>query len=135
MGEYGHANVVELEDATTARVRELSVLQAGWAGAGSVAINRDALARASAAVERVKLLVPSQRLPQIVPCADGSVQIELHGTDGCFEMYFEVDGSISAWWHELASDAEFVAEGREADLLLERWAIRPAAWKPVAFAA
>ena len=123
------------DDSAGERFVAISKLLHGWDGGKADPINPDALARAKRLVEFASSLPGKNGPPAIVPCADGSIQIEWHLPDSRFEMYLETDGSASAWWHDRASDKETEAENSLAEVLLGRWAVREAAWSTVAIAA
>lgn len=62
--------------------------------------------------------------PFVVPCEDGSLQLEWHTSTTEFEFYFRADGSYAAWVRDLQNDYELEAEGAKAIELLGRWASR-----------
>lgn len=66
--------------------------------------------------------VTSPSAPYIVPCADGSLQLEWHLKSTELELYFEKDGSLSAWVHNRETGNEIDAEGAAARELFFRWA-------------
>lgn len=131
----GNGNMLGKKRTVSEQLNRLARLQPGWDGGASAPISREALGQVQNAINEVKRLSPFERDPAIVPCADGSLQIEWHLEDSSFEMYFETDGSVSAWWHDRLSDDEWDEEGSTAFALLAHWAVRDAAWPVRAIAA
>jgi hypothetical protein len=110
-------------------------LEDGWAGAGSRKIAEASLVQAERALDGFRQLNPYARAPLIVPCPDGSTQIEYHGPEGSFEMYFEVDGEVAAWWSDFANNREFDKTGSDAYNLFWAWTVRPESWATMSIAA
>ena len=100
----------------------------GWAGSGSAAVPNHLLSVALNAVGTAQQLAPHRQLPAILPCSDGSVQIEWHEVDGAFEMYFEIDGTIQAWAVDRETGQEYDVEGAAAFNLMTDWITRSRSW-------
>lgn len=82
----------------------------------------------SIAIKAVSLLdlamqrVPCPTAPFIVPCADGRLQLEWHLKSTEFELYFETNGTLSAWAHNRETGYEVEETGPAARDLFLRWA-------------
>lgn len=100
------------------RFNRLRSFGAGWAGEGSRAICPIAIFKASRALD-IALEGNSQPvLPSIVPVADGGLQLEWHGSEYDFEIYFGPDDSVTAIWEDRTSGIETEKDGNAAlDLL------------------
>ena len=100
------------------RFNRLRSFKADWAGEGSQAICPVAIFRASRALD-IALEGNSQPvLPSIVPVADGGLQLEWHGPEYDFEIYFGPDDSVTAIWEDRTSGVETEKDGNAAlDLL------------------
>jgi hypothetical protein len=122
-------NLVKTEDDLTQKISALKALAPGWSGRGSGPIIEQSLNGAVQALQFAESVSPAGTHLALVPCPDGSVQIETHLLDSAFEMYFETDGSVSAWWLNKESGEEKEADGADATRLLGQWAVRPAAWR------
>jgi hypothetical protein len=117
-------------------LQRLRSIHPEWDGPNFARVPESLIMKAKESVHTVLSLNPMEALPGIVPCADGSLQIEWHKADSKFEMYFETDGSIGSWWYDAASGKEFEADDdAEARLMLSNWAVRDAAWEMNAIAA
>jgi hypothetical protein len=89
-------------------------LGAGWDGPNSVPISKVAVNTAQTILEPVLASAEYQNAPFIVPCSDGSLQLEWHTVDTEIELHVDVDGSLSLWVHDRLTGAEFETEGPSA---------------------
>jgi len=117
------------------RLKYIGSLESGWDGHLSAPISKISISNARHVIALVREIAPFEKDPAIVPCADGSLQIEWHLVDSRFEMYFENDGSVGAWWDDRSTGREFEAEGTEAHTLIGHWAVRDAVWPKLILAA
>ena len=116
------------------RFSSIRALARGWDGPGSEPILDEVIERAIRALQYAQGVSPSEVTLEVVPCANGSLQLELHDRAHRFEIHFEVDGATEAWWHNRKASTELEAEGDEALKLLARWAVRDEAWPVLSIA-
>jgi len=109
---------------TRLRIASVLALKDGWNGPGSTAISRLLAFRAERVLEAAMRSVRDPLPPYVVPCADGSLQLEWRTASTRFEFYFEVDGVMSAWAQNRESGYEVEADGAAATDLLRRWSTR-----------
>lgn len=127
-GEASHGDNTAKKRTIHDQLEYVGSLPAGWNGDVASPISKAIIGEVKSAIDYVRGLAPFGHDPAIVPCADGSLQLEWYLPDGQFEMYFETDGSVGAWWHDNSSSEEFENEGEAAFDLLAHWAVRDAAW-------
>jgi hypothetical protein len=89
-------------------------LRAGWDGPNSAAISKAAVITAQGILEPVLASTEYQNAPFIVPCSDGSLQLEWHTADTEIELHVDVTGALSLWVHDRLNGAEFETEGPDA---------------------
>lgn len=104
----------------------LRVLEAGWAGQGSCAIESKLFYRVEQYLAVALAGIPNPKLPYVVPTASGGLQIEWHREQIELEVLFEPDGEISALFEDHEQKLEIEEYGNAATNLLFRWAPRAA---------
>jgi hypothetical protein len=77
---------------------KLAALPGNWDGEGALPVDRQAINRALAAIER--LLPASAEAPSIVPLPDSGLQIEWHRSGADLEIEFRPDGDIQFYYYE-----------------------------------
>lgn len=99
----------------------LASLRAGWDGPRSRPIAQGLIYKADRLIRDALDGMPNAKAPNVVPSADGSLQIEWHTANFEFEFTLGIDGHYSAWLHNRETGAEIEGDDSEAlDLLLRR---------------
>lgn len=89
-------------------------LEPGWDGPSSAAISRTATKVAQRILEPALSSVDDPRAPFVVPCADGSLQMEWHTDEVEIELHVGFAGELTLWTHDRISGAEIELEGPTA---------------------
>ncbi len=106
------------------RLADVSLLRAGWDGPASIAVNPNAIATAERLLDVAFRSVSFPAVPSVVPCGDGSVQLEWRLNDTRFELEIEADGQLGAWALDRPSNISAERTGFAATQLLLSWAQR-----------
>ncbi len=114
------------------RLADVSLLAAGWDGGQSIAVHPNAIATAERLLDVAFRSVAFPAVPSVVPCGDGSVQLEWRLNDSRFELEIEADGQLGAWALDRPSNISTERNGFAATQLLLSWAHRLTADKYVA---
>ena len=106
------------------RLSSISGLKDGWDGVNSITIDKSVLAKSARLLDVAFSSVDSPVAPAVVPCGDGSLQLEWRLPKTRFEIDIEPNGSIEAWALDRSTGVESMASGLEARSMLIRWAPR-----------
>jgi hypothetical protein len=107
----------------SARFGKALALQDGWAGQKSKAVCPRVASIAHRLLELAMKRLDQPIAPFVIPLAAGGLQLEWHTERVQLEVYFESEGTMSAWACDRDSGFEVEAEGREARDLFLRWAV------------
>ena len=106
------------------RFADVSMLKTGWDGPASIAIAPNAIATAERLLDVAFRAVEFPAAPSVVPCGDGSVQLEWRLNDTRFELEIELDGQVGAWVLDRPSGISAERTGAAAIQLFLSWAQR-----------
>ncbi len=107
-------------DDTFERVNRLTTLQEDWDGYGASRVSGNAAINAIRFL--VKIAYPKLAPPEVVPVADGGLQVEWHRDGLDFEVMFEPDAPASALIEDRAKGTEAeTVEGDDAVNALNRF--------------
>ena len=86
------------------RLEELLRLENGWDGYNGIPISLENAIFALRMLEAV--CTPETPAPQIIPGADGDLQIEWHTLQGDLELHVQAPNKVEAWFCRTGQDSE-----------------------------
>lgn len=106
------------------RLAALARFVDGWDGPASRSIPQESRLKALVLLDAAFTGVRYPAPPAVVPCGDGSLQLEWWLTDTRFEVSISSDGDLEAWGCDRVVNHEVEAFGSASVELLSKWASR-----------